>query len=234
MPVQAITKKEGMPAGKTGISKFKLETRRIEKEWDGNGEQLWSYFNEDYKRVISFFLSKNAGPRNLEIGGGWYQSYPGSTVIDVSTVCLKYNMAHKKAQYDLEYVTAGLKLPFKDHSFDSATMVSVWQYLEDPIALLKELERVIMPGGDVYVINGQHSGVEGFVKGATGSEEIFKMAKKCGYDALLQTIPTFDGNRDTFKSVCIAMPDNTLFGPVSHIEKKEGAGMGNGRHAGVP
>ena len=220
--MQTTTTEKGAPKEKTGLSRFKLETKRIETKWDSNGEQLWSYFNEEYKKVISFFLSKKAGPRNLEIGGGWYQSYPGSTAIDVSRVCLKYNLAQQKVQYDLDYTVNGFKLPFKGCSFDSATMISVWQYLQDPIALLTELERVIMPGGEVYVINGQHSGVEGLVKGATTSEEIFKMAKKCGYDAMLQTIPTFDGSRDTFKSVCIAMPDNTLFGPVSNIKQKRG------------
>jgi ubiquinone/menaquinone biosynthesis C-methylase UbiE len=133
-----------------------------------------------------------------------------------------YNEARKKVQYDLDYLGIEFKLPFKDHSFDSATMISVWQYLENPVAVLKELERVLVPGGEVYVINGDGAGVEGLVKNASRSEDIRKIARKCGYDTLLQTIPGMNGKRDTFKSVCIAMPGNTLFGPHSHVYQKRG------------
>jgi SAM-dependent methyltransferase len=220
MPVQTITRKEGVPASKIDLYRFKFETERIEKEWDHHGSYQWTYFVEEQKRLVNFFLSKRAGPRNLEIGGGWYQSYPDSTAIDISAVCLKYNEAKKKLQFNLDFVANGFHLPFKDCSFDSATMISVWQYLENPVALLKELERVLAPGGEVYIINGDGAGLEEFVKSATSAKAILETAMKCGYGAMLQTIPTMDGERDTFKSVCIAMPDNTLFGPVSHVEKK--------------
>ncbi len=220
MAVQTITKEKSVPARRMDLSRFKPDTKRIEKEWDHHGSYQWTYFVEEQKRLINFFLSERAGPRNLEIGGGWYQSYPGSTAIDVSAVCLEYNEARKKVQYDLDYVAAGCTLPFKDRSFDSATMISVWQYLQDPVALLKELERVLAPGGEVYVINGQGGGVEGLVKSASRSESILETAMRCGYDAMLQTIPTMDGERDTFKSVCIAMPDSTLFGKKSQIIDK--------------
>jgi len=219
MHMQKAILEKRAPAISIDLSRFKFETDRIRKEWDHHGSYQWTYFVEEQKRLISFFLSKRAGPRNLEIGGGWYQSYPGSTAIDVSKVCLKYNEARKKVQYDLDYITA-CKLPFKDHSFDSATMISVLQYLQDPAALLKELERVLAPGGEVYVINGQGAGVEGLVKSASRSESILELAMQCGYDAMLQTIPEMDGKRDTFKSVCIAMPDDTLFGKKSKIIDK--------------
>ncbi len=228
MVVQTITKKEGVPASKTDLSKFKFETERIETEWDRHGEYQWTYFVEEQKRLVNFFLSKRAGPRNLEIGGGWYQSYPNSTAIDISTVCLKYNKARKKAQYNLDFVAKGFHLPFKDCSFDSATMISVWQYLENPIALLKELERVLVPGGEIYIINGDGAGLEEFVKSATSAKSILEAAKQSGYDAMLHVIPTMDGERDTFKSVCIAMPDFTLFGPVSHIQNKKRMGTTRG------
>lgn len=218
LPAKTITTMEKTVRMKNELGVFKEMT--IENDWDHHGSYQWTYFAEEQKRLINFFLSKTAGPRNLEIGGGWYQSYPGSTAIDVSRVCLKYNEARKKVHYDLDYLDVGFKLPFKGHSFDSATMISVWQYLENPIALLKELERVLVPGGEVYVINGQGAGVEELVKGASRSESVLELAKKCGYDALLQSIPTLSGKRDIFKSVCIAMPDNTLFGPKPEIMDK--------------
>lgn len=220
LPAKSISTMERTVRMKDALGAFK--DIKVENDWDHHGSYQWTYFVEEQKKLINFFLSKKAGPRNLEIGGGWYQSYPNSTAIDISNVCLKYNEARKKVQYDLDYLGVGFKLPFKDHSFDSATMISVWQYLENPVAVLKELERVLAPGGEVYVINGQGAGVEGLVKNASRSEDIRKIARKCGYDTLLQTIPSMSGERDTFKSVCIAMPGDTLFGPRSRVYQKRG------------
>jgi len=219
LPAKNITTMERTVRMKDQLGVFK--EMKVENDWDHHGSYQWTYFVEEQKRLISFFLSKTAGPRNLEIGGGWYQSYPNSTAIDISKVCLKYNEARKKVHYDLDYIAIGFRLPFKDHSFHSATMISVWQYLEDPIALLKELERVLVPGGEVYVINGQGSGIQELVRNTSNSEKVREMARKCGYDTLLQTIPTMSGDRDIFKSVCIAMPGDTLFGPRSEIMHKK-------------
>jgi len=58
------------------------ETKTIREMWDGNGKQLWTYFNETIKQYIEFYLSKRLKGRNLEVGGGWYFSYPNSDVVE--------------------------------------------------------------------------------------------------------------------------------------------------------
>ena len=125
-----------------------------EQIWDYHSSEKWVYFAEEDKRLISHFLSERlSGKRNLELGGGWYLSHPGSTVLDLSSVALEHNPAKHKVQFDLDTIKQGKKLPFPDHSFDSATMISVWQYLRCPALVLEELRRVLIPGGKLYVIN---------------------------------------------------------------------------------
>jgi SAM-dependent methyltransferase len=49
------------------------------------------------------------------------------------------------------------KLPFADASFDAARAERVFQHLEDPDAGLREMLRVVRPGGRVMVIDPDHS-----------------------------------------------------------------------------
>src|SRR5687768_16103224 len=108
------------------------------KTWDHHGSYRWSYFGEENKSRISHFLGKRLSGRNLDIGGGWYLYYSNSVVVDLSPVCLASNPAQEKLQFDIEQLAQGKKLPYPDHSFDSATLVSVWQYVKNADALIKE------------------------------------------------------------------------------------------------
>jgi|SRR3989344_1798775 len=196
--------------------------RTNQQIWDHHGSYQWTYFDEKIKRIISFFLSNRLIGKNLELGGGWYLSYPDSTVVDLSTVCLEYNPAQRKVQFNLDDLATGKKLPFEDHSFHSATMISSWQYLKDPLSVMREIERVVIPGGELYIINGQGAGVSELIRQATYSKEIEKFVAKLGYDTLIEEI--WDNRKSfregEFKSVCVALPKDTLFGKESAIKNK--------------
>ena len=189
--------------------------------WDNHSSYQWTYFNEHIKQNIEYFLLKKLKGRNLEVGGGWYLSYPNSAVVDLSSVGLEYNLAPSKDkhQFDLELLEHGESMPFLDNSFSSATLVSVWQYLKYPKKVLEELERVIRPGGEVYVINGQGSGLSECMVGTSKSDSISEFFKNLGYDTVIENIPTSQ-SIDTFQSVCVAMPERDLFGTISAIENK--------------
>jgi len=133
---------------------------RNESTWDHHGSYQWTYFPDEIKQRIKFFLLKRLRGKNIEVGGGWYHSYPDSVVVDLSSVCLKHNPAKEKLQFDLEIIGEGKKLPYKDNSFNSATLISVWQYLQHPKAVLGELERILKPGAEIYLINGQGAGLK--------------------------------------------------------------------------
>jgi hypothetical protein len=181
-----------------------------ESEWDRHGASKWSYFSEEAKKRISFFLFRKLGGRNLDVGGGWYLHYPNSVVVDVSSVCLEHNPALDKLQFDLEKLSVGQTLPYPDNTFSSATFISTWQYFHHPEDILGELERLIIPGGEIHIIDGR--GALDRCKVRSGCpDEIQSICEGLGYDTVIETIP-FGRDTKTFKSVCVAMPEEDLFG----------------------
>jgi|GEM_PF-2310655 len=184
------------------------KTRTIRQFWDKHGGYQWTYFDEKIKQHIEYFLLQRLHGRNLEVGGGWYLSYPDSDVVDVSKVCLDYNLAPKERKhlFDLDGIAKGKKLPFEKHTFDSATLISVWQYLPKPWPVVKELERVLKPGAEMYLINGDGAGVSELIVNQTRSSDIEESFRKRGYGTLLEPIPDSQGGTGEFNSVCVALP----------------------------
>ena len=103
-----------------------------ESIWDHHGSYQGTYFDHRIKQRIQHFLLQRLSGKNIEVGGGWYLSYPNSTVVDLSSVCLKHNPAKEKLQFDLDTLVDGKRLPYSANSFNSSTLISVWQYLQPP------------------------------------------------------------------------------------------------------
>mgnify|MGYP001590023318 CR=1 FL=1 len=183
-----------------------------ESIWDFHGSYQWTYFSNEIKQRIKFFLSQRLNGKNIDVGGGWYLSYPNSVVVDLSSVCLKHNPATEKLQFDLDTIAEGEKLPYPDKSFDSATLISVWQYLHHPKTVLRELERILKPGAEMYLINGQGAGLGKCIVGTSRTDSLQKFFYELGYDTLIEHIPTSNNDVKEFQSVCVAMPDIDLFG----------------------
>jgi ubiquinone/menaquinone biosynthesis C-methylase UbiE len=198
--------------------------KTIQEMWDENGKQLWTYFNENIKQFIELYLSQKLKGRNLDVGGGWYLHYPNSDVVDISPVCLDYNLAPKERKhvFDLESISRGAKLPFDDHTFDSATAISVMQYLPEPWSIIKEIGRVLKPDSEFYVIGGQNSGVYDLVmsNGFRNTREIEDSFKSKDYDTVIERIPTPDGRVCEFDSVCVAMPDENGISKIKNKRKR--------------
>lgn len=200
----------------------KPKTKNVhESTWDHHGSYQWTYFADEIKQRIKFFLLQRLHGKNIEVGGGWYLSYPDSAVVDLSSVCLNHNPAKEKLQFDLDTIGEGKRLPYEDNSFNSATFISVWQYLQHPKAVLGELERILKPGAEMYLINGQGAGLEECVVGMSRTENLQEFFQELRYDTLVEHIPAFGGSVSEFQSVCVAMPDVDLFGETqSRIQNK--------------
>ena len=188
--------------------------------WDSYGSFQGTYFEDTIKKRIKFFLGQRLNGRNIEIGGGWYLSYSNSTVVDLSGVCLQHNPAKEKLQFDLDEIEKGRRLPYSDASFDSATLISVWQYLRHPKKVIKELERILKPGAEIYLINGQGAGLSECIVGVANSAGIEIFFRDLGYDTLVEDIPDYIHRVGEFKSVCVAMLDKDLFDKKSRIKNK--------------
>lgn len=81
------------------------------------------------------------------------------TSIDVSTDSLKQAEAAVRAQGCSNFTFRQadiLHLPFEDGHFDAVFVCFVLEHLDDPDAALLELKRVLKPGGEITVIEGDH------------------------------------------------------------------------------
>ena len=116
------------------------------------------FFGGDSGKVLTKFFRDRISPNNLDIGSGaGTERYaPSSTALDYCKAALKKSEARRKVLFDLEKIAEGVKLPFRDNSFGSVTMVSVWQYLNIyPKLLLKEVERILSGDGKLFIIESR-------------------------------------------------------------------------------
>jgi SAM-dependent methyltransferase len=92
----------------------------------------------------------DAGTRLLDVGCGsaWlghhFEHYTG---VDVSAEAVAAARARGREviQADVEQ-----PLPFADASFDGAVLKDVLEHVLDPVAVVKEIRRVLVPGGRVF------------------------------------------------------------------------------------
>lgn len=193
------------------------ETQKIKDKW--NSYNQWEYFDENYKRIISYYLWPKLTWPNLEIGWWWYLSHLNSSVIDVSENSLAYNPAKNKTCFDLDDVWRWSRLPYYDSAFETATMVSVWQYIQYPEELLNEIKRVLMPGWKLYIINEQWAWPGKLMRQSWYSVNILKQIKDLWFDARIEDIETIWRSINWFKCVIVTMPENMLFETVEIIKR---------------
>lgn len=81
------------------------------------------------------------------------------TSIDISEDSIKQvkELVKQNGFTNVKFQTADLfNLPFEDESFDHIFVCFVLEHLQDPVAALKSLKRVLKKGGSITVIEGDH------------------------------------------------------------------------------
>ncbi|HEX6653311.1 MAG TPA: class I SAM-dependent methyltransferase [Thermoleophilaceae bacterium] len=109
-------------------------------------------------------LAPQAGEHLLEIGPGtgyytlpvaeWLTPAGGLDIVDVQQEMLDHTMRRAR-EAGIEHVVPVLadasELPFADDTFDGAYLVTVLGEVPDQVAALRELGRVVRPGGRIVV-----------------------------------------------------------------------------------
>lgn len=120
-------------------------------------------------------LAARQGERILEVGPGtgyytldvaeWVGSEGRVDILDIQLEMLDHTMARARER-GVENVTPALgdatRLPYEDESFDAAFLVTVLGEIPDQDAALRELTRVLKPGG--RLVNGELLGDPHYVR----------------------------------------------------------------------
>lgn len=154
------------------------------------------YGDEKVDEVISEGLGKRLVGLSLNLGSGFANHYDNSVNLDVSFHSLELN-PKKGVLYDLNTINSGDSLPFRDWSFDSASMVGLWPYLSDPEKLFYELQRVVRSKGIISIVNQDDLAVEELRLKGNRTDEIAEEALDYSRRVHVQKVP-FSGRTIDF------------------------------------
>ena len=151
---QNLIKKAKVLAGK--IPELKGWPNNSKSFWDAEAYTWLMKIPKKLREAIKQELLKKIplGKLNLSLGSGSYPYIEESVLLDFSREMLKTVPPVKfkaRLEYDLEFG----KLPFKDSSFDTATMVFIIDYIKNIKQLLEEVKRILKPKGKLILINAK-------------------------------------------------------------------------------
>jgi ubiquinone/menaquinone biosynthesis C-methylase UbiE len=122
--------------------------------WEGQGRE----YEDLVERIALRRLLPPMGRRLLDIGPGFgrlsefYQGYEQVVLLDYSRTLLRQAQEHLGRNDKFVYVAASFyAIPLVDSAVDTTMMVRVMHHAEDVPALLSEVARVLIDGGD-YVL----------------------------------------------------------------------------------
>lgn len=122
--------------------------------WEGQGRS----YEDRVERIALRRLLPAQGRRLLEVGAGFgrltheYDGYEQVVLMDYSLSQLRYAQEQLGDSRRFIYVAAdAYQLPFREGVFDGATIIRVIHHIADVPAVLRQVRRVMIPGG-VFIL----------------------------------------------------------------------------------
>ena len=99
----------------------------------------------------------------LDLCSSWVSHYPQEFPKTMKSISgmgmneleLKFN-SQLTSGYQAKDLNDDPKLPYSDNSFDAVTCVVSMDYLVQPVEILKEVHRILRPGGKIIVAQSNH------------------------------------------------------------------------------
>ncbi|HMO01914.1 MAG TPA: class I SAM-dependent methyltransferase [Oligoflexia bacterium] len=117
---------------------FDLRSNSLQNELD---DQLWTNTSSNhYDEIAQAIIGKFADGLVLDCGSGYRREYYPNVI---NLEIFPYP--------NVDVLSENEELPFKNNSFDAVFSLSVLEHLRDPQKAATELQRVLKPGGIIYV-----------------------------------------------------------------------------------
>ncbi|MFW6080584.1 MAG: class I SAM-dependent methyltransferase [Desulfosalsimonas sp.] len=135
---------------------------RAYKRYAKNYDRIFGKVFEPGRRAVIEKMEFLAGQRILEVGVGTGLSLPlypaevSVTGIDISPHMLwlaKEQLRGGTAQRRFLSLMDAQQMSFEDNSFDMVALMYVVTVVPHPDAMMREVQRVCRPGGDIFVVN---------------------------------------------------------------------------------
>lgn len=109
------------------------------------------------KRVKSRLLEEFKGQKVLDVGCG-HNKTPGTIGIDRRTT----DKLSRKSQCDIEHDLTKFPWPLEDNSVDLVICQHVIEHLPDTVKTLEEFNRIVRPGGKVFMETPHYTWFEAY------------------------------------------------------------------------
>lgn len=122
-------------------------------------DEKWSFYTEATARETIKRLNLRSSDRLLDVGCGTgtllqylSEQHPVTQLSGVDPVKEMLEVARRKLSTAIDIREGwATQLPFPEEEFDVVVSCSVFHYITDPVAALKEIHRVLRPGGRLII-----------------------------------------------------------------------------------
>lgn len=169
-----------------------FERNYPQSKWEKSGFDKFDYFNAvpEAEKWVKENLESMLGKRkkNIDLMGGWRSLVKSEAAVDISRRALMRNPAKRRLLFDMNQISKGEKLRFKDNEFKSATISFGINYVENPQAVMKETYRVIQPGGKLVLVGSPNLGFTDIEKKTFDPMHVTNLLENSGFKDI-QLIP---------------------------------------------